>query len=205
MCLTTGGYNINDVTFYWTRGNDSVRGLDTLQLAQYTVEDHFTSVTEAVYETGKITLITPSRCGLNYGFRNRMLRNWAHCFLWGWEFSCSNNYIFEAINTFQVTSRDWANVKSKHFLGGYTLSKELKTRIYYSFHIISGRAPVKEEEHVIGHLNLGQTRDLGVPSSDQPFWLYKTSQKLDYSSVEVPRICWVLSQLQEFEFHGYCL
>ncbi|KAF4791382.1 Gamma-aminobutyric acid receptor subunit pi [Turdus rufiventris] len=48
-----GGYNINDVTFYWTRGNDSVRGLDTLQLAQYTVEDHFTSVTEAVYETGR--------------------------------------------------------------------------------------------------------------------------------------------------------
>ncbi|PKU31423.1 gamma-aminobutyric acid receptor subunit pi-like [Limosa lapponica baueri] len=45
------GYNINDVMFYWTRGNDSVRGLDTLRLAQYTVEDHFTSVSEAVYET----------------------------------------------------------------------------------------------------------------------------------------------------------
>uniref|UniRef100_A0A8C3Y6H2 Gamma-aminobutyric acid receptor subunit pi n=1 Tax=Catharus ustulatus TaxID=91951 RepID=A0A8C3Y6H2_CATUS len=51
--LESWGYNINDVTFYWTRGNDSVRGLDTLQLAQYTVEDHFTSVTEAVYETGR--------------------------------------------------------------------------------------------------------------------------------------------------------
>uniref|UniRef100_A0A8D0HBN1 Gamma-aminobutyric acid receptor subunit pi n=1 Tax=Sphenodon punctatus TaxID=8508 RepID=A0A8D0HBN1_SPHPU len=46
------GYNINDVMFYWTRGNDSVKGLDTLRLAQYTVEDHFTSVSEAVYETG---------------------------------------------------------------------------------------------------------------------------------------------------------
>ncbi len=39
--------------FYWTRGNDSVSGLDTLQLAQYTVEDHYTSVSEAVYETGE--------------------------------------------------------------------------------------------------------------------------------------------------------
>ncbi|NXC03883.1 GBRP protein, partial [Orthonyx spaldingii] len=51
--LESWGYNINDVIFYWTRGNDSVRGLDTLQLAQYTVEDHFTSVSEAVYETGR--------------------------------------------------------------------------------------------------------------------------------------------------------
>lgn len=67
MYTTTGGYNINDVMFYWTRGNDSVRGLDTLQLAQYTVEDHFTSVSEAVYETGKNTLITPSTCCLEYG------------------------------------------------------------------------------------------------------------------------------------------
>ncbi|KFP77467.1 Gamma-aminobutyric acid receptor subunit pi, partial [Acanthisitta chloris] len=50
--LESWGYNINDVIFYWTRGNDSVRGLDTLRLAQYTVEDHFTSVSEAVYETG---------------------------------------------------------------------------------------------------------------------------------------------------------
>ncbi|XP_009906395.2 gamma-aminobutyric acid receptor subunit pi isoform X2 [Dryobates pubescens] len=51
--LESWGYNINDVMFYWTRGNDSVRGLDTLRLAQYTVEDHFTSVSEAVYETGR--------------------------------------------------------------------------------------------------------------------------------------------------------
>ncbi|KAG7249412.1 hypothetical protein CRUP_000184, partial [Coryphaenoides rupestris] len=46
------GYNINDVMFYWTRGNESVSGLDTLKLAQYTVEDHYTSVSEAIYETG---------------------------------------------------------------------------------------------------------------------------------------------------------
>lgn len=53
-----GGYNINDVMFYWTRGNESVSGLDTLQLAQYTVEDHYTSVSEAVYETGNNGLQT---------------------------------------------------------------------------------------------------------------------------------------------------
>ncbi|KAG5831198.1 hypothetical protein ANANG_G00301290 [Anguilla anguilla] len=50
--LESWGYNINDVMFYWTRGNDSVSGLDTLRLAQYTVEDHYTSVSEAIYETG---------------------------------------------------------------------------------------------------------------------------------------------------------
>ncbi|KAJ8248226.1 hypothetical protein GJAV_G00239770 [Gymnothorax javanicus] len=51
--LESWGYNINDVMFYWTRGNESVSGLDTLRLAQYTVEDHYTSVSEAIYETGR--------------------------------------------------------------------------------------------------------------------------------------------------------
>ncbi|TRY91072.1 hypothetical protein DNTS_028525, partial [Danionella cerebrum] len=46
------GYNVKDVVFYWTRGNQSVSGLDHLQLAQYTLEDHYTSESEAVYETG---------------------------------------------------------------------------------------------------------------------------------------------------------
>uniref|UniRef100_A0A9J8BZJ4 Gamma-aminobutyric acid receptor subunit pi n=1 Tax=Cyprinus carpio carpio TaxID=630221 RepID=A0A9J8BZJ4_CYPCA len=50
--LESWGYNINDVMFYWARGNDSVSGLDTLRLAQYTIEDHYTSESEAVYETG---------------------------------------------------------------------------------------------------------------------------------------------------------
>uniref|UniRef100_A0A668A2L2 Gamma-aminobutyric acid receptor subunit pi n=1 Tax=Myripristis murdjan TaxID=586833 RepID=A0A668A2L2_9TELE len=50
--LESWGYNINDVMFYWTRGNESVSGLDSLRLAQYTVEDHYTSVSEAIYETG---------------------------------------------------------------------------------------------------------------------------------------------------------
>lgn len=48
--------------FYWTRGNESVSGLDTLQLAQYTVEDHYTSVSEAIYETGNYFLrLLPER------------------------------------------------------------------------------------------------------------------------------------------------
>ncbi|XP_056899397.1 gamma-aminobutyric acid receptor subunit pi isoform X1 [Takifugu flavidus] len=47
------GYNLQDVVFYWTRGNDSVKGLDTLRLAQYSVESYHTTVSEAVYETGK--------------------------------------------------------------------------------------------------------------------------------------------------------
>ncbi|KAJ3610228.1 hypothetical protein NHX12_022322 [Muraenolepis orangiensis] len=51
LCFVVG-YNINEVMFNWTRGNESVIGLDTLKLAQYTVGNHYTSVTEAIYETG---------------------------------------------------------------------------------------------------------------------------------------------------------
>ncbi|KAL6117918.1 uncharacterized protein ACO6RY_15612 [Pungitius sinensis] len=51
--LESWGYNLQDVVFYWTRGNDSVKGLDILRLAQYSVESYYTSVSEAVYETGK--------------------------------------------------------------------------------------------------------------------------------------------------------
>ncbi|XP_016407860.1 gamma-aminobutyric acid receptor subunit pi [Sinocyclocheilus rhinocerous] len=50
--LESWGYNLQDVVFYWTRGNDSVKGLDTLRLAQYSVESYYTTVSEAVYETG---------------------------------------------------------------------------------------------------------------------------------------------------------
>ncbi|CAL8262712.1 unnamed protein product [Lota lota] len=50
--LESWGYNLQDVVFYWTRGNDSVKGLDTLRLAQYSIESYYTSVSEAVYETG---------------------------------------------------------------------------------------------------------------------------------------------------------
>ncbi|XP_071373776.1 gamma-aminobutyric acid receptor subunit pi [Centroberyx affinis] len=51
--LESWGYNLQDVVFYWTRGNDSVKGLDTLRLAQYSVESYYTTVSEAVYETGQ--------------------------------------------------------------------------------------------------------------------------------------------------------
>ncbi|KAJ8014953.1 hypothetical protein DPEC_G00021120 [Dallia pectoralis] len=51
--LESWGYNLQDVVFTWTRGNDSVKGLDTLRLAQYSVETYYTSVSQAVYETGQ--------------------------------------------------------------------------------------------------------------------------------------------------------
>ncbi|KAI4874851.1 hypothetical protein NFI96_010400 [Prochilodus magdalenae] len=72
-----GGYNINDVMFYWTRGNESVSGLDTLRLAQYTVEDHYTSVSEAVYETGVTTVLTMTT--LMMGARTSLPN--ANCFI----------------------------------------------------------------------------------------------------------------------------
>ncbi len=49
---------MKDVVFYWTRGNQSVSGLDHLHLAQYTLEDHYTSESEAVYETGMLSTDT---------------------------------------------------------------------------------------------------------------------------------------------------
>lgn len=63
LCLRvcSGGYNLQDVVFYWTRGNDSVKGLDTLRLAQYSVESYHTTVSEAVYETGRCPRI-PHTC-----------------------------------------------------------------------------------------------------------------------------------------------
>ncbi|KAH0623634.1 hypothetical protein JD844_006594 [Phrynosoma platyrhinos] len=75
--LESWGYNINDVMFYWTRGNDSVRGLDTLRLAQYTVEDYYTSVSEAVYETGVTTVLTMTT--LMMGARTSLPN--ANCFI----------------------------------------------------------------------------------------------------------------------------
>ncbi|XP_056295415.1 gamma-aminobutyric acid receptor subunit pi [Pseudoliparis swirei] len=51
--LESWGYNLQDVVFFWTRGNDSVKGLDILRLAQYSVESYYTSVSEAAYETGQ--------------------------------------------------------------------------------------------------------------------------------------------------------
>lgn len=47
-----GGYDGNDVEFSWLRGNDSVRGLENLRLAQYTIQRYFTLVTRSRQETG---------------------------------------------------------------------------------------------------------------------------------------------------------
>ncbi|XP_034037826.1 gamma-aminobutyric acid receptor subunit pi [Thalassophryne amazonica] len=66
--LESWGYNLQDVMFYWTRGNDSVRGLDTLRLAQYSVESYYTSVSEAVYETG-----TYPKLMLHFALRRNVL------------------------------------------------------------------------------------------------------------------------------------
>uniref|UniRef100_A0A4W4E0R7 Neurotransmitter-gated ion-channel ligand-binding domain-containing protein n=1 Tax=Electrophorus electricus TaxID=8005 RepID=A0A4W4E0R7_ELEEL len=41
--LECWGYNLQDVVFSWTPGNDSVKGLGTLRLAQYSVESYYTS------------------------------------------------------------------------------------------------------------------------------------------------------------------
>ncbi|XP_041122855.1 gamma-aminobutyric acid receptor subunit pi-like [Polyodon spathula] len=72
MCtlqLESWGYNLQDVVFYWTQGNDSMKGLDTLQLAQYSVESYYTSVSQAVYETGsypKLVLHFALWCNILY-------------------------------------------------------------------------------------------------------------------------------------------
>ncbi|XP_048190000.1 gamma-aminobutyric acid receptor subunit pi [Perognathus longimembris pacificus] len=53
--LESWGYDGSDVEFTWLRGNDSVRGLENLRLAQYTVQRYFTSVTTSQQETGNYT------------------------------------------------------------------------------------------------------------------------------------------------------
>lgn len=52
LCHLPGGYDGSDVEFSWLRGNDSVRGLENLRLAQYTVQRYFTLVTRTQQETG---------------------------------------------------------------------------------------------------------------------------------------------------------
>nr|XP_035146314.2 gamma-aminobutyric acid receptor subunit pi isoform X3 [Callithrix jacchus] len=53
--LESWGYDGNDVEFTWLRGNDSVRGLEHLRLAQYTIQRYFTLVTRSQQETGNYT------------------------------------------------------------------------------------------------------------------------------------------------------
>lgn len=51
--LSSGGYDENDVTFTWLRGNDSVHGIEKLRLSQYTVQRYHTLVSKSQQETGK--------------------------------------------------------------------------------------------------------------------------------------------------------
>ncbi|KAM6196672.1 gamma-aminobutyric acid receptor subunit pi [Sarcoramphus papa] len=50
--LESWGYDENDVTFTWLRGNDSVHGIEKLRLSQYTVERYHTLVSKSQQETG---------------------------------------------------------------------------------------------------------------------------------------------------------
>ncbi|XP_075065901.1 gamma-aminobutyric acid receptor subunit pi [Mixophyes fleayi] len=56
--LESWGYNIKDLVYTWMRGNDSIRGMDTLQLAQYTVERYYTKVSTGNDETGTYPRLT---------------------------------------------------------------------------------------------------------------------------------------------------
>ncbi|XP_038006480.1 gamma-aminobutyric acid receptor subunit pi isoform X6 [Motacilla alba alba] len=50
--LESWGYDENDVTFIWLRGNNSVHGMEKLRLSQYTVERYHTLVSKSQQETG---------------------------------------------------------------------------------------------------------------------------------------------------------
>ncbi|CAH2276693.1 gamma-aminobutyric acid receptor subunit pi [Pelobates cultripes] len=49
------GYSNKDLIYTWMRGNDSVRGMNTLKLAQYTVQNYYTKVSMGHDETGQYT------------------------------------------------------------------------------------------------------------------------------------------------------
>ncbi|XP_069510430.1 gamma-aminobutyric acid receptor subunit pi isoform X1 [Ambystoma mexicanum] len=51
--LESWGYTMHDMEYHWLRGNDSVRGMDSLRLSQYTVERYYTLVSKGKYETGE--------------------------------------------------------------------------------------------------------------------------------------------------------
>lgn len=70
-----GGYDGNDVQFSWLRGNDSVRGLENLRLAQYTIQRYFTSVTRSQQETGN------SGDELGESYRTSCIPSSALCFI----------------------------------------------------------------------------------------------------------------------------
>ncbi|XP_069596393.1 gamma-aminobutyric acid receptor subunit pi-like isoform X2 [Ranitomeya imitator] len=50
--LESWGYNVKDLVYKWMRGNNSIYGMNKLQLAQYTVEKYYTEVSVGNDETG---------------------------------------------------------------------------------------------------------------------------------------------------------
>ncbi|KAM3924811.1 gamma-aminobutyric acid receptor subunit pi [Leptodactylus fuscus] len=66
--LESWGYNSKDLVYTWMRGNNSIRGMDSLQLAQYTVQKYYTDVTSGKYETG-----TYSRLSLSFVLKRHLL------------------------------------------------------------------------------------------------------------------------------------
>ncbi|XP_069055437.1 gamma-aminobutyric acid receptor subunit pi [Pleurodeles waltl] len=49
--LESWGYTMDDLAYSWLRGNDSVSGMDSLRLSQYTVERYYNLITTGRYET----------------------------------------------------------------------------------------------------------------------------------------------------------
>uniref|UniRef100_A0A8D2JDH7 Gamma-aminobutyric acid type A receptor pi subunit n=1 Tax=Varanus komodoensis TaxID=61221 RepID=A0A8D2JDH7_VARKO len=66
--MESWGYDENDVLYTWLRGNDSVHGLDNLQLSQYRVEHFYTHITTSHQETGNY-----SRLILQFELKRNML------------------------------------------------------------------------------------------------------------------------------------
>ncbi|KAM4035260.1 gamma-aminobutyric acid receptor subunit pi [Anomaloglossus baeobatrachus] len=56
--LESWGYNVKDLRYKWLRGNNSVYGMNTLQLAQYTLEKYYTEVSTGKDETGTYPRLT---------------------------------------------------------------------------------------------------------------------------------------------------
>ncbi|KAM4677569.1 gamma-aminobutyric acid receptor subunit pi isoform 2-T2 [Discoglossus pictus] len=62
------GYNVKDLIFKWMRGNESVQGMDTIKLAQYTVEHYYTKESTGSHATGNYP-----RLALYFVLRRNML------------------------------------------------------------------------------------------------------------------------------------
>lgn len=83
--------------------------------------------------------------------------------------------------------------------------------MYYFFHIMSGRALVKEEEPVSWAFKLKRPGMLGTQLRTLPAFLETATpallgkSKASIQPWQFLRLCWVLLRLQEVGFHGWCL